>query len=101
MFEHVGYKNYRDYIAVANRCLKDGGLFLLHTIGTDQSVTSTDPLIEKYIFPNSMIPSLSQITKSAEQLFLIEDVHNFSADYDTTLIHWFTNFEKAWPNLQH
>lgn len=101
MFEHVGYKNYRDYMKVAERCLKDGGLFLLHTIGTTQSVTSTDPWIEKYIFPNSMLPSLAQITKSIEQLFVIEDVHNFSADYDTTLMHWYTNFEKAWPTLKN
>lgn len=100
MFEHVGYKNYPDYMRVANRCLKDDGLFLLHTIGTDRSVTSTDPWIEKYIFPNSMIPSLSQITKAAEQVFLIEDVHNFSADYDTTLMHWYANFENAWPLLK-
>lgn len=100
MFEHVGYKNYRDYMAVANRCLKDDGLFLLHTIGAAYSVTSTDPWIEKYIFPNSMLPSLAQITKAVEKLFIIEDVHNFSADYDKTLMHWFANFESAWPTLK-
>ncbi|MCX6714818.1 MAG: cyclopropane fatty acyl phospholipid synthase [Candidatus Uhrbacteria bacterium] len=100
MFEHVGYKNYRDYMRVANRCLKDDGLFLLHTIGATQSVTSTDPWIEKYIFPNSMLPSLAQITKTVEPLFIIEDIHNFSADYDTTLMHWFANFENAWPLLK-
>ena len=33
MFEHVGYKNYETFFQVANRCLRDGGLFLLHTIG--------------------------------------------------------------------
>ena len=33
MFEHVGVKNYRTYFEVASRCLKDGGLLLLHTIG--------------------------------------------------------------------
>jgi len=99
MFEHVGYKNYRSYMEVAERCLKDDGLFLLHTIGTTQSVMSTDPWIEKYIFPNSMLPSLAQITKSVEKLFVVEDIHNFSVDYDTTLMHWFQNFEKAWPTL--
>src|SRR3989338_7248942 len=99
MFEHVGYKNYRSYMEVAERCLKDDGLFLLHTIGTTQSVMSTDPWIEKYIFPNSMLPSLAQSTKSVEKLFVVEDIHNFSVDYDTTLMHWFQNFEKAWPTL--
>lgn len=47
MFEHVGQKNYREYMAVAHRSLKDGGLFLLHTIGGNQSATKTDPWIDK------------------------------------------------------
>ena len=100
MFEHVGYKNYRDYMEVAARCLKDRGLFLLHTIGATKSLTSTDPWIEKYIFPNSMLPSLAQITKAVEELFVIEDVHNFSSDYDRTLMEWFKNFEAHWPILK-
>jgi cyclopropane-fatty-acyl-phospholipid synthase len=33
MIEHVGYKNYKTFFEVANKCLKDNGLFLLHTIG--------------------------------------------------------------------
>jgi len=42
MIEHVGYKNYRDYFAVADRCLSDGGLFVLHTIGSVHSVKTVD-----------------------------------------------------------
>ncbi len=99
MFEHVGYKNYREYFEVANRCLKDGGLFLLHTIGGLKSVTTTDPWIEKYIFPNSMLPSVAQIGKAIEGLFVMEDWHNFSADYDTTLMEWYKNTEAHWPEL--
>ncbi len=33
MFEHVGCKNYQAYMRAVRRNLKDGGLFLLHTIG--------------------------------------------------------------------
>ena len=54
MFEHVGYKNYRTYMEVVNRCLADDGLFLLHTIGANISVHLTEPWIGKYIFPNSI-----------------------------------------------
>jgi len=64
MFEHVGYKNYRTYMKVAHRVLKDDGLFLLHTIGGNRSVATTDPWIGKYIFPNSMLPSIKQIASS-------------------------------------
>jgi cyclopropane-fatty-acyl-phospholipid synthase len=33
MFEHVGYKNYPIFMEVVNLCLKENGLFLLHTMG--------------------------------------------------------------------
>lgn len=96
MFEHVGYKNYRDYMEVAHRCLKDDGLFLLHTIGGNRSVTHSDAWITKYIFTNSMLPSIAQIGRAIEGLFVMEDWHNFSADYDKTLMSWFANFDRAW-----
>lgn len=99
MFEHVGYKNYRTYMEVARRCLKPGGLFLLHTIGGNESVTSTDAWIGKYIFPNSMLPSIAQIARAAEGLFVVEDWHNFGADYDKTLMSWHANVERNWLSL--
>lgn len=99
MFEHVVYKNYRTYMEVAHRLLKDDGMFLLHTIGGNTSQTGTDPWIDKYIFPNSMLPSVAQIGKSIEGLFVMEDWHNFGADYDRTLMAWFENFDRRWPEL--
>ncbi len=100
MFEHVGYKNYKTYMEVAARCLKNDGLFLLHTIGSNESSKNTDPWIEKYIFPNSMLPSLAQINKSVEKLFVVEDIHNFGADYDETLMQWYKNFDAHWSELK-
>lgn len=100
MFEHVGWKNYRTYMEVASRCLNDDGLFLLHTIGGNHSVRHTDRWISKYIFPNSMLPSITQIGVSIEDIFVMEDWHNFSAYYDTTLMAWYHNVEQAWPQLQ-
>ncbi|GET26272.1 cyclopropane fatty acyl phospholipid synthase [Prolixibacter sp. NT017] len=100
MFEHVGYKNYRTYMKKVRELLKPEGLFLLHTIGGNSSVTRNDPWIAKYIFPNSMLPSPRQITASAEDLFVMEDWHNFGVDYDKTLLAWYHNFEKGWPLLK-
>lgn len=99
MFEHVGYKNYRTYMEVVAKNLKDDGLFLLHTIGGNQSVTTTDPWINKYIFPNSMLPSPSQITDAIEGLFIMEDWHNFGPDYDKTLMAWWNNFNTHWHEI--
>ena len=100
MFEHVGYKNYRTYMKKVRQCLKDDGLFLLHTIGGNRSVRMTDAWIGKYIFPNSMLPSIKQIGESIENILVMEDWHNFGADYDKTLMAWFNNFNKNWLKLK-
>ncbi|MBU0654123.1 MAG: cyclopropane fatty acyl phospholipid synthase [Gammaproteobacteria bacterium] len=99
MFEHVGRKNYPAYFDVAQRVLKDGGLFALHTIGNDRVTPVTDPWIERYIFPNGSIPALGQIASACEAYFLIDDVQNFGPDYDTTLMAWKRRFDAAWSGL--
>lgn len=100
MFEHVGVKNYRTYFEVAEKCLKENGLFLLHTIGYKESHIAAEPWIDKYIFPGCLLPSIAQIGKAIEGLFILEDLHNFGADYDKTLMAWFKNFDAAWPMLR-
>lgn len=100
MVEHVGARNYRTYMEVAHRCLAEDGLFLLHTIGGNRSGRTTDPWIDRHIFPRSQLPSVSQLARAAEDLFVLEDVHNFGADYDGTLMAWHSNFESAWPSLK-
>ncbi len=100
MFEHVGFKNYRTYMEVVHRLLNDNGLFLLHTIGENKSTITTDPWINKYIFPGGMLPSIKQIGAVIEGLFVMEDWHNFSADYDKTLMAWYKNFEKNWDRIK-
>jgi cyclopropane-fatty-acyl-phospholipid synthase len=100
MIEHVGYKNYGTYMKVVHRCLKDDGLFLLHTIGGNKSVTSLDPWMNKYIFPNGMLPSIKQLGSAIEGLFVMEDWHNLSADYDQTLMAWHRNLENNWDKIK-
>lgn len=100
MIEHIGYKNYRTFMKVVHRCLDDDGLFLLHTIGEIRSVTVTDPWTEKYIFPGSMLPSIKQLGQATENLFVMEDWHNFGADYDKTLMAWYANFERSWDSIK-
>lgn len=101
MIEHVGSKNYRTFMNVVGRCLKsDDGLFLLHTIGRNDSVLHGDPWIDKYIFPNGQIPSIRQLSESMEGLFVVEDWHNIGPHYEPTLMAWYKNFEAAWPRLR-
>lgn len=100
MVEHVGYRNHRTFMQTAARCLKDDGLFLLHTIGVNHSKTSADPFTNTYIFPNCLIPSVKQLGTAMEHLFVMEDWHNFGPYYDNTLMAWFQNFDQSWPQLQ-
>jgi len=100
MFEHVGTKNYRTFFESTHKNLNDDGMLMLHTIGSDKSTEATDPWISKYIFPNSHLPSVAQIGTSSEGLYVMEDWHNFSADYDTTLMAWHANFNQTWPDIQ-
>lgn len=100
MIEHVGYRNYRTYFKIAENCLNENGLFLLHTIGEVRSVKNTDAWTHKYIFPNGMLPSIAQLAKAVEGLFVIEDLHNFGADYDKTLLAWYNNFNSNWHKLK-
>lgn len=98
--EHIGYKNYRRFMELAHDRLKEKGLFLLHTIGANESYSYTDPWIDKYIFPNGLIPSMVQLTTALQGLWVAEDWHNFGPDYDRTLMSWWDNFERAWPQLR-
>jgi cyclopropane-fatty-acyl-phospholipid synthase len=99
MFEHVGHRNYRSYMQVAHRCLANDGLFLLHTIGKNNRQTGVDAWFDKYIFPNGELPSIDLIGDAVDGLFVVEDLHNFGADYDRTLMAWHANFEAAWSQF--
>jgi cyclopropane-fatty-acyl-phospholipid synthase len=100
VMEHVGYKNYRTYMQVADRCLKEGGIAFVHTIGGNRSSTTGEPWTDKYIFPRGMLPSIAQLGAAMEGLFIMEDWHNFGPHYDRTLMAWHANFEAAWPELK-
>ena len=100
MLEHVGYKNYDTLMKAAHENLADDGIMLLHTIGEgNKSVNSTDPWINKYIFPNSMLPSVEHMANAMGSKFIMEDWHNFGVHYDRTCMEWLKNFENGWPEL--
>ncbi len=100
IMEHIGYKNYRTYMEVVDRCLKKDGIAFIHTIGSNISTIYVNPWTDKYIFPNGMLPSIAQLAKAMEGLFIIEDLHNIGPHYDKTLLAWWENFNRAWPDLK-
>lgn len=95
MLEAVGYKNMPEYYDVIRRCLKEGGLALVHSIAANRSLKIPIQLwILKYIFPNGFIPSTTQMLQFTERKMVVEDVHNLGPDYDKTLMCWFERFRQ-------
>jgi len=100
MFEHVGLKNYETYLEKCMSLLEPGGIFVLHTIGTNITHNMVDPWIKKYIFPGGKLPSMVQICSALERRFVLEDMQNFGPDYDRTLMEWRKNFLESYPSLK-
>jgi cyclopropane-fatty-acyl-phospholipid synthase len=101
MFEAVGNQYFRTFMKVVDRCLKDDGLFLLHSIiGRIPLGPAESPWLNKYIFPNGELPSLAQLSQSVEGLFVEEAHHHFGEDYEKTLEVWYQNFIQNWHKIQ-
>jgi len=100
ILEHDGPRNYRNFMKVVDRCLAPDGISLFHTIVNPRSQSVGDQWINRYVFPNSSLPSVAQLARAVEGLFLFDDLHVFGADYDLTLMAWHRNFIRAWPRLR-
>lgn len=100
VLEHIGFKNYDLLLNIAREFIKEDGIFLLHSIGSNVSMRSCNPWIDKYIFPNGMLPSLKQLGPAFEKRFIVEDLQNFGFYYDPTLLAWHKNFNDHWPELK-
>jgi cyclopropane-fatty-acyl-phospholipid synthase len=100
MLEHVGLENYGALSEVIDRCLKDGGTGLIHTIGRNEPGLM-NPWIEARIFPGAIPPSLSQMMTLFEpRSFSVLDVENLRLHYARTLKHWLARFEQHRDQVQ-
>lgn len=107
MIEAVGRKNIPTFFAMVKRCLADEGLFALQVISAETFSLRSNAALDQFIvwlqhriFPNGWIPSFPSLIDPARGELVVEDLHNFSADYATTLHAWHVNFENAWPELK-
>ena len=99
--EAVGPKNYRAFMQLVADHLEDDGIFLTHTIGSHTSVNWTDPWLDKYIFPHGVIPSKAQLDAATKGVFEERDFEAFGPYYDTTLLHWNTQFNDNFQTIKH
>jgi cyclopropane-fatty-acyl-phospholipid synthase len=98
VFEHIGHKNYKNFMEVVNQSLKPGGRFLLHTIYTPNRKPEQNPWVEKHIFPNSELPTKKLVESSTRKHFTLSKQNGFqelTPHYRKTLLAWNDNLNKA------
>ncbi|WP_339716720.1 cyclopropane-fatty-acyl-phospholipid synthase family protein, partial [uncultured Sneathiella sp.] len=93
MFEHVGVPHYKKFFKKVKSILTDDGVALIHTIGTADGPSPTNPWIQKYIFPGGYIPPLSEVTPAIEKAGLyVTDIEILRVHYAETLRDWRKRF---------
>ncbi len=93
MFEHVGVGYYDTFFAKARDLLADDGVMVLHSIGRMDGPGSTNPWIDKHIFPGGYAPGLSEVLPAIERAGLIvTDIEILRLHYAETLRHWRERF---------
>jgi len=100
MFEHVGIVHYQDFFDRVRTLLSDDGVDLLHSIGRSDGPGSTNPWLQKYIFPGGYSPALSEVLPAIERAGLwITDIEILRLHYAETLRHWRMRFRRHWAQV--
>jgi cyclopropane-fatty-acyl-phospholipid synthase len=93
MLEHVGRGNHRKFGEVIDRCLKEDGRGLVHTISQNEP-QPVNPWLERRIFPGGYPPTLREIAAMIESFAgVVTDVEDLRIHYARTLEHWLQRFD--------
>ena len=93
MFEHVGINHFDAFFKRVHELLAPDGVALIHAIGRFNGPFSTNPWIDKYIFPGGYSPALSEIFPAIERSKLFTtDVEILRLHYAETIRHWRKRF---------
>jgi cyclopropane-fatty-acyl-phospholipid synthase len=102
MVEHLRASRYGDYFRHIARALSADGIGLVHGISRTTARNSHDPFIQKYVFPRSSTPSLSELAGRIERCGMaIVDVENIGPHYAPTLRAWLERFLRNRDGLDH
>jgi cyclopropane-fatty-acyl-phospholipid synthase len=94
MIEHLHRGEYVKLCKSIDRYLRPGGLAIIHGIGNSGVKNKHDPFVQKYLFPDSNQPLLSELSRACEKAGLaVLDVENYIRSYYLTMLHWGRNFE--------
>lgn len=100
MMEHLKRHEYAGYIRKIGKSLEADGRALVHCIGCNSDRNRHDPFTQKYIFPGSAQPKLSEIASELERNRLCTiDVENIVRHYAVTCLRWLENFRASTGRL--
>jgi cyclopropane-fatty-acyl-phospholipid synthase len=93
MMEHLKWGEYQTFVGTIAGVMAPSSLGLLHTIGCNARANGHDPFIQRYVFPGSATPKLSDIARQLENHDLaILDVENMVRHYGHTVQRWRERF---------
>jgi len=101
MMEHVGSKNYEEFMNVLHDKLKTGGKLLIHTLYTPYSEPMQNPWLDKHIFPNGELAPKEVIEDEMSKYFVPNNESDYpifeelTPNYPPTLISWRNNLKEA------
>jgi cyclopropane-fatty-acyl-phospholipid synthase len=100
MMAHLPRSHYERYFRTLARVLKPGGLGMIHTLGCNSARHHHDAFLQRYVFPGSSQPQLSEIaSRLGENGLLVLDVENNVRHAKYTFLRWLANFQKNAPTL--
>ncbi len=93
MFEHVGVGHYKAFFETVRNALKPDGIALIHSIGRSDEPGTTNPWMNKYIFPGGYSPALSEVFSAVQQTGLwVTDCEILRLHYARTIAIWHERF---------
>jgi cyclopropane-fatty-acyl-phospholipid synthase len=97
--EHIGVQNYPGYFTYMRNKLRDGGLFLNHSITRPDNTRTTraGDFIDRYVFPDGELIGSGRIVSEIQDVGL-EVLHeeNLRPHYALTLHEWCKNLVANW-----
>ncbi|EHH67196.1 SAM-dependent methyltransferase [Gluconobacter morbifer] len=94
MFEHVGQPQFERFFNQIKACLRPDGVALIHSIGRMDGPGTTNPWIQKYIFPGGYSPALSETLAAVEKSGLwVTDCEILRLHYARTIAEWRKRFD--------
>ena len=108
MMEHVGIRNLSSFYDMCASVLTDDGLMVIQVMNSlNQSKYmngcdnyTTDPWIDKYIFPGSYIATVPQFISHMNGKFIAREMKGLNGSYEKTLRCWNDNIRTNWTSIE-